>query len=272
MQVSSSSSGVPGHAKGPAVAGLFYPAETGRLQQDVDRYLAQADAQPGLVPKALIVPHAGYIYSGPVAAYAYRQLEFLVGPIETVLMLGPAHRVAFPGLAVHSADYFSTPLGRVPLDRALLRDLSRLPFVHPLDQAFGQEHCLEVQLPFLQRLLPGFKLAPLLIGQSDYQQVAQVLEQVADDPRVLIVISSDLSHYHRYEEAQRLDADATRAIEGLNPSGLHYEHACGRIGIGGLLLLARQRGWRVRTLNLRNSGDTAGPRDQVVGYGSYVLF
>jgi len=126
-------------------------------------------------------------------------------------------------------------------------------------------------LPFLQRLLQGFKLAPLLIGQSDYQQVLQVLEMVVDDPETLIVVSSDLSHYHRYDDAKRMDADATRAIETLSPADLQHDHACGRLGVGGLLMLAKQRGWKAVTLDLRNSGDTAGPRDQVVGYGAYAF-
>ncbi|MBF0255604.1 MAG: AmmeMemoRadiSam system protein B [Gammaproteobacteria bacterium] len=256
--------------KPAAVAGMFYPAEARQLQADLDRYLAAApvlDCQP----RALILPHAGYVYSAPVAASGYRQLQNLTAKIRRVILLGPAHRVGFRGIAAHSAEAFRTPLGDVPLDRPLIDQLLQLPFVHGLDAAFAQEHCLEVQLPFLQRLLPPFQLTPLLVGQADYLQVTELLEPLADDPECLILISSDLSHYHSYAEAQRLDQQASEAILQLQPEALAQDQACGRIPVAGLLVLARRRGWRPLLLDLRNSGDTAGPRDQVVGYGAYAF-
>jgi AmmeMemoRadiSam system protein B len=265
--------GVSGeHIKPPAVAGMFYPDDRLQLQQDLDRYLAGVTAAPSRLPRALIVPHAGYVYSAQVAASAYGLLQGSDARIDRVLLLGPAHRVGFRGIAVHGADYFRTPLGDVRLDRQGEAQLRGLPFVHLLDQAFAQEHSLEVQLPFLQRLLPDFSLLPLLIGQSDYQQVAQVLNLFVTAPNTLILISSDLSHFHGYAEAQRMDEQANRAILALDGDALTHDHACGRIGIGGLLLIARQQGWTVEKLDLRNSGDTAGPKDRVVGYGAYAFF
>ncbi|OGT89002.1 MAG: AmmeMemoRadiSam system protein B [Gammaproteobacteria bacterium RIFOXYA12_FULL_61_12] len=257
--------------KPPAVAGLFYPAQADQLRRDVDAYLAEAPPRAGLIPRAMIVPHAGYVYSGPIAGSAYRQLSRLDHPVERVVMLGPAHRVPVLGIAIHSADYFRTPLGDVPLDQGLLDSLLDFPFVHAMDHAFTQEHCLEVQLPFLQQVLGDFSLAPLLVGQCGYREVDQVLERIGGGTETLILISSDLSHYHPYEEARRMDADASRAIEALDPEGLQYEHACGCIPIGGLLLYARRHGFKALTLDRRNSGDTAGPRNQVVGYGAYVF-
>lgn len=258
--------------KPAAVAGLFYPGEAGLLRREVQGYLGQiAPGQEGM-PRALIVPHAGYVYSGPVAANAYRLIQQAAGYIRRVLLIGPSHRVAFSGIAAHSADYFRTPMGEVPLDRGRIQSLLRLPFVHLFDPAFAQEHCLEVQLPFLQGLLEDFKLIPLLIGQSDFSQVAELLESVVDDRACLILISSDLSHYHSYAEARRLDQETSENILALNAAGLEHEHACGRIGIGGLLKVAKRHGWLPQLLDLRNSGDTAGSRDQVVGYGAYAFF
>lgn len=257
--------------KRPAVAGMFYPAEAGALRRDVRAYLAEAPPRVGVKPRALIAPHAGYVYSGPIAGSAYRQLSQLDHPVERVVMLGPTHRVPVAGIAIPSADSFRTPLGDVPLDRALLEGLADLPFVQTLDLAFAQEHCLEVQLPFLQEMLSEFRLAPLLVGRCGFAEVDVVLERLAGDPNTLVVISSDLSHYHPYEEARRMDAFATRAIEALEPQGLQYDHACGRTPVGGLLLWAKRHGLRAVTLDQRNSGDTAGPRSQVVGYGAYAF-
>ncbi|QFY90391.1 AmmeMemoRadiSam system protein B [Magnetovirga frankeli] len=257
----------------PVVAGLFYPAQADRLQQDLASYLRQARLPAtDAPPRALIVPHAGYPYSGPVAASAYCLLQAHADRFQRVLLLGPAHRLAFAGLALPSADALRSPLGDMPLDRELCQRLLALPFVQTLDAAFAQEHCLEVQLPFLQTLLDGFQLAPLLIGQSHYAQVTQVLRLVADDPHCLILISSDLSHYQGYSQAQRQDQHSSERILALDAEGLGPEDACGRIGIGGLLELARSLGWRPQLLDLRNSGDTAGARDQVVGYGAYAFF
>jgi hypothetical protein len=257
--------------KMPAVAGLFYPEDREALRQEVDDLLAEGPERPGILPRALIAPHAGYIYSGSVAAAIYRQLRPLAERLRRVVLLGPAHRVGFSGIAIPGDGFFRTPLGDVPLERAALQRLLQLPFVMELERAFSQEHCLEVQLPFLQRLLPHFELIPLLVGQASYQQVQQVIEQLAGGPETLIVISSDLSHFHPYQEAQRLDAQTTAAIEQLDAAGLDHEHACGRIPVGGLLQYARHKGLSVVTLDQRNSGDTAGSKERVVGYGAYAF-
>ena len=259
----------------PCVAGLFYPGDPGALAWDVHHYLAAAEAagrDPELrPPKALIVPHAGYVYSGPVAGGAYARIGVLAGRVARVVLLGPAHRVALRGLAYSRADAFLTPLGPVPVDRAALEGLADLPQVRERDAPFEGEHCLEVQLPFLQLTLGTFALVPLLVGDADGAEVAEVLARLWGGEETLIVISSDLSHYLAYAQARAIDAKTSQAIAELRPEAIGYEQACGRIPIAGLLLEARRRGLTAEVLDLRNSGDTAGPRDRVVGYGAYVL-
>lgn len=254
----------------PAVAGMFYPADAQELHRELQQLLGAATSgtQP---PKALIVPHAGYVYSGPVAASAYAQLIPLRDRIRRVVLLGPAHRVAFRGLAASSASGFRTPLGDVPLDTAALAPLLELPQIRVLDEAHAQEHSLEVQLPFLQETLGDFRLLPLVVGDATYAEVAEVLEMVWGGDETLILISSDLSHYHDYATAQRLDRATSDAIATLHPERINFDHACGRTPVGGLLLAARRHGLHADVLDLRNSGDTAGPRDRVVGYGAYAL-
>lgn len=252
----------------PAVAGSFYPDDPQQLRRDVERYLASARPAPGQrVPKALIAPHAGYVYSGPVAASAYARLDG--AGLRRVVLLGPSHRVVLRGLAIPSSDVFTTPLGPVPLDRAALDALSRLPQVSERDDAHAAEHSLEVHLPFLQAVLGEFSLVPLVTGDATAEEVAEVLDAVWDGPETLIVVSSDLSHYYDAETARRLDAATTRAIATLDPDGLDHESACGRVPVRGLLVAARERGLTCEVLDVRNSGDTAGPSDRVVGYGSY---
>lgn len=254
----------------PAVAGIFYPAEPGRLQAQIQDLLRDA-VNPGPRPKALIVPHAGYVYSGPIAASAYARLRPISAQINRVVLLGPAHRVAFRGLAASSASAFRTPLGTVRIDTAAYAQLLELPQVQLRDDAHAAEHSLEVQLPFLQELLGDFAVAPLVVGDASYAEVAEVLNAVWGGEETLILISSDLSHYQDYASAQRLDRFTSQAIEALRPERLDYQHACGRTPVGGLLLAARARGLQAEVLDLRNSGDTAGPRDQVVGYGAYAI-
>ena len=261
----------PGGTREPAVAGSFYPAESEVLASSVDRCL-EARVEPGRpVPKAVIVPHAGYVYSGPVAGSAYAALRAARDVVRRVVLLGPSHRVRVRGLATPSAGGFRTPLGLVRIDREAVERLEVLPQVCLLDAAHALEHSLEVQLPFLQRVLDDFGLVPLSVGDADDDEVAEVLDALWDGPETLIVISSDLSHYYDYATAQRLDAETTRAIEELAPERLDYESACGRVGVRGLLVAARRHGLRAETLDLRNSGDTAGPRDQVVGYGAWAF-
>jgi MEMO1 family protein len=260
----------------PVVAGRFYPAEAGALERSVASYLAEAEAALGgreqePAPKALIVPHAGYVYSAPIAASAYVRIRPLASVIRCVVLLGPSHRVHVEGLATSSADTFATPLGEIPLDRDAIARALELPQVRLLDAAHLHEHSLEVQLPFLQQVLGAFSLVPFSVGDASVAEVAEVIELLWGGEETLFVISSDLSHYYDYETARRLDATTTRAIEALDPSGLDSESACGRVPVRGLLDCARRHGLRARTLDLRNSGDTAGSRDQVVGYGAYAF-
>lgn len=254
----------------PAVAGSFYPANAQQLRRMIADYL-QAVRVSGPTPKAIIAPHAGYIYSGPVAASAYAPLATARALIRRVVLLGPAHRVPFRGLAASSATGFATPLGTVPVDREALAQVLTLPQVRVLDEAHAQEHSLEVQLPFLQEVLTDFSIVPLVVGDAAPADVSAVLDVLWDGAETLIVVSSDLSHYYDYDTAQRLDQATSRAIEQLRLQDIQAEQACGRIPVQGLLHAARTHGLRVRTLDLRNSGDTAGPRDAVVGYGAYAL-
>ena len=256
----------------PAVAGLFYPANANELRHDVSGYIEASSprAAPADPPKALIVPHAGYQYSGPVAGFAYRCLRDWSASIRHVVMIGPSHRVALRGLAVPSVDQFATPLGNVPVDAAGRRRLCELGLVGISDAAHAAEHSLEVQLPFLQVALEDFDILPITVGFASPEQVARVIDATWGGPDTLVLVSSDLSHYHTWHEARQLDAETTRAIIERR-SDLPDEHACGACGINALMQVARRRGLAVELLDLRNSGDTAGDRSRVVGYGSYVL-
>lgn len=257
----------------PAVAGTFYPARPDELRRMVHEFVDTAVSLPPLaaLPKAIIAPHAGYIYSGPIAGAAYAALRPLAGTIERVILLGPAHTLPVRGLAAPDAEAFRTPLGDVPLDRAALDKILALPQVQVLDAAHAREHGLEVHLPFLQTILGPFKLVPLVVGDVTPEEVTAVLNLLWGGPETLIVISSDLSHYHDYATAQALDAATAQAIEQLIPANMGRESACGRLPIQGLLLAARQRDLTVHRLDLRNSGDTAGRKDRVVGYGAWAL-
>ena len=254
----------------PAVAGMFYPNNPQKLHDQLQDFLDQVEAA-GTVPKAIIVPHAGYIYSGPVAASAYARLRAAKDIIQRVILLGPSHRVGFRGIAVSGMDAFATPLGNIPVDQEAIATICELPYVGFLEQAHVQEHSLEVHLPFLQEVLGAFKLVPLVVGEATPEQVGTVLETLWGGPETLIVISSDLSHYHDYQTAKRLDTVTSRAIESLRFEDIDHEAACGRNPVSGLLWVARRKGLHGETIDLRNSGDTAGSHDRVVGYGAYVF-
>ncbi len=256
-----------------AVAGMFYPADAGALAAQVDALLAGAgELAPRLdFPKALVVPHAGYVYSGPVAARAYDQLGAARGLVRRVVLLGPAHRVAVRGLAVPSADAFATPLGPVPLDAEALRAVQDLAQVVRSDSAHALEHSLEVQLPFLQQQLGAFALVPFAVGTASVEEVAQVLERLWGGRETLIVISTDLSHYHSYEKARSIDS-ATLARIAACATDIDHEEACGATPLNGLLSLAGKRKLPVKLLAAGNSGDTAGGKAQVVGYSSFALY
>ncbi len=253
----------------PAVAGLFYPADPGQLAHDVQQLLASAPRH-SLIPKALIVPHAGYIYSGPIAATAYATLKPVAERIRRVVLLGPTHRVAVRGLALPGAEAFDTPLGRVSLDTEAARRIGSLPQVTISPQAHALEHSIEVQLPFLQSVLQEFKLLPLAVGMADPEEVAAVLEALWGGEETLIVISSDLSHFLPYAAAQRADKATVQSILGLHQP-IDHEQACGGTPVNGLIVAARQHHLTPHLLDLRNSGDTAGSYDQVVGYAALAF-
>lgn len=255
--------------RSPAVAGLFYPADARQLTQDVKHLLTAAKSH-AFRPKALIVPHAGYIYSGAIAASAYASLSAAAATIRRVVLLGPAHRVAVQGLALPGVDVFETPLGNVKLDQELVTAIAHLPQVTVSREAHALEHSLEVQLPFLQSVLSDFTVLPLAVGMTSPEAVAQVLEQLWGGEETLIVISSDLSHYLPYATAQRMDSETVQAILQLRQPIAH-DHACGGIAVSGLIIAAQKHHLTPHLLDLRNSGDTAGPRDQVVGYAAIAF-
>jgi len=254
----------------PAVAGGFYPGDPAALVAAVDTVLRAA--RPEIrAPKAVIAPHAGYVYSGAVAATAYAGLAARRAEIRRVVLFGPAHRLAFKGVALPRADAFATPLGRIPLDWSAMAGLLNLPGVVVDHRPFAREHSLEVQLPFLQRILGPFALVPVLVGGAEPALVQDIMRRLWGGPETAIVVSSDLSHYHDHATATAYDRDASRAIEALTPDAIKDHQACGRIAIKALLGEARRLDLRATTVDLRNSGDTAGPKDRVVGYGSYAF-
>lgn len=257
--------------RSPAVAGLFYPADPAALGAAVADYLRAARPADGDPPKALIAPHAGYIYSGPIAGSAYATWRPLRGAVERVVLLGPAHRVPVRGLAAPTVDAFDTPLGPVRIDRAALDAVADLPCVTFDDRPHAREHALEVHLPFIRATLGDVALAPFVVGDARPAEVAAVLDRLWGDDTTRIVISSDLSHYHDHPTATRLDRATVTAIEHLDGDALGHDSACGRIPIRGLLALAPKRALTLRAIDVRTSGDTAGDRDRVVGYAALTV-
>jgi MEMO1 family protein len=262
-----------GNVRHAAVSGRFYPGNAADLAGTVDRLLAdtlpQSADDPS--PRAIIAPHAGYMYSGAVAASAYARLRPLAGTIRRVALIGPCHRVPIKGVAMPSADAFVTPLGPVAVDRSACGTLLQLPQVSVNDAAHADEHSIEVHIPFLQRVLGDFTLVPLVVGRCSSEDVVEVIERLADDPETLIVVSSDLSHYLDDAGARRIDAETCRAIEALDPNAIGVDQACGRIPVMALLTFAQRHRLAATTLDLRNSGDTAGDRRRVVGYGAWMF-
>jgi AmmeMemoRadiSam system protein B len=252
-----------------AVAGTFYPGDAKTLQRGIAAMLAQP-GRAAASPKALIVPHAGYVYSGPIAASAYAALEKSAAVIRRVVLFGPAHRVWVAGLAASSAAGFATPLGTVPVDQAAIAAVMHLHQVEINDAAHAQEHSLEVQLPFLQAVLNDFSVVPFVVGGASPTEVAEVMDILWGGPETLIVVSSDLSHYLPYAEARRIDRATADSILEVRAISRH-EQACGATPINGLLEVARRRGLLPDLLDLRNSGDTAGDRDRVVGYSAFAF-
>jgi AmmeMemoRadiSam system protein B len=261
-----------GAVRAPAVAGSFYPDDPGILTRQLDALLDAVPASTAAAPKALVLPHAGYVYSGPIAATGYAMIRDRIDPITRVVLLGPAHRVPLRGLATSSARAWRTPLGDVPVDSAARAAACELPGVSVDDSAHAFEHSLEVHVPFLQRVLgDGFTLVPFAVGRAEPDLVAALLDLLWGGPETVIVASSDLSHYLDHATATARDRDtASRIVAGNGPE-IAPEDACGAVPIRGLLVAGARRGLSPRLLDLRNSGDTAGPRDRVVGYGAFAL-
>jgi MEMO1 family protein len=256
-----------------AVAGLFYPDEPTTLRAAVAKYIADAGslAAGKPMPKAIIAPHAGYQYSGPIAGSSYARIAKQAGHIRRVVLIGPPHRVPVDEIAISSASAFTTPLGDVPVDAQSRSKLLTLEQVSISDRAHAPEHGLEVHLPFLQTILVDFSIVPLLAGEATKQEVGEVIELLWNEADTLVVISSDLSHFLDYASAKDLDAQTAASIEALRPEDIDFDQACGRAAINGLLHVAPKLNLRAKTIDLRNSGDTAGPRNEVVGYGAFVF-
>jgi hypothetical protein len=264
-----------GRTRTAAVAGYFYPADPGDLAAAVKGYIENAVDPPaelrGRCPKALIGPHAGYAYSGPVAGSAYALVLPFAGALRRIVLLGPAHRVRFRGLAASTAETFATPLGEMQVDSQAIAAASELPGVTFNDHAHAQEHSLEAHLPFLQIVCPQALLIPFAVCSASAEQVADVLDLLWGGPETLIVVSSDLSHYYDYATARRLDSETSAAIVRMKPEELGPDSACGRDGICGLLQASVAHGLTAWAVDLCSSGDTAGDRDKVVGYGAYAF-
>ena len=262
-----------GWVRKPAIAGLFYPADPHVLQSDILTMLETSRrAVREDLPRALVAPHAGYPYSGPVAASAYSQLEPHAGRIRRVVLLGPSHHVAFHGMATTSAVAYRTPLGNIDIDTDSMRSLESISGILRMDEAHLPEHSLEVQLPFLQVVLSSFTIVPLVVGNTDPAFIAEILETLLDGMETLLVVSTDLSHFHGYQAASTMDRHTCQAVERLDARAITLQDACGHIPLAGLLLWARDHALTARTLDLRNSGDTAGSRDSVVGYGAWAFY
>ncbi len=254
----------------PAVAGTFYPADPAELAAMVEGFLRDAPAPKVAVPKAIVAPHAGYVYSGPIAGSAFRAVAAAADTLKRVVLIGPSHYVPIRGLALPGDPWFATPLGEVRVEPAGAGASLRLPQVRVIPEAHAREHSLDVEIPFLQSLVGDFDLVPLVAGEASGEEVAEVLERLWGGPETLIVISSDLSHYLPYDAAQRADRETARRILALEGS-LDPRQACGAVPINGLLEVARRRGLTPELLDLRNSADTAGDPSRVVGYGAFAF-
>lgn len=253
-----------------AVAGQFYPAKKTALQAQINTLFASVKSPLATDVEALIVPHAGYIYSGSVAAEAYQYIKPCASAIRRIVLLGPAHRVYLDGMAIPAVDSFHTPLGDIPLDRETLDRIYSLPGVIISDEAHRLEHSLEVQLPFLQTILGKFSLVPVVVGDCDADTVASLLDAVWGNEETIIVISSDLSHFHSYDQARKIDAQTCQNILDKR-SDLSGEEACGARAINGLMRAAHSQSMSVKLIKACNSGDTAGDPGRVVGYGAFIL-
>jgi AmmeMemoRadiSam system protein B len=252
----------------PAVAGTFYPSDATRLTETIDRLLAAASVEDQDAPAALIAPHAGFMYSGPVAASAYALLARSARRVRRVLVIGPAHRAPLRGMALPRARALETPLGTIDVDQEAVAMVERMPGIVCDDRPHAGEHSLEVQLPFLQRVLGDFRVLPVVVGDAAADDVARVIDAFLGEADCITIVSSDLSHFLSYEAARELDRRTADRILAVGPR-LDHDQACGASAINGLLVAARRSGLQPRLLDLRSSGDTAGSTDEVVGYAAF---
>lgn len=257
----------------PAIAGIFYPASKTELERTIRKLLSDSNVEFGPKIKACIVPHAGLIYSGSTAAKVYSILNSQkLDSFEHILIIGPSHRKYFSGLAVPSCSVFETPLGQVKVDTKLIEKLLKLEFVIQDDAAHQYEHCLEIQLPFLQTISDNLKITPMLFSDTSVSEIATVIEKLSEEENTLIIVSSDLSHFHDYQTAVSIDSQTSQMIERFNYTDISSHQACGSTAIKGLLKAANSNNLNIKKISLCNSGDTAGDKSRVVGYGSYVLY
>jgi MEMO1 family protein len=267
----SGSEGQQSKVRLPAVAGKFYSSEPTELRRQIHQFIGRAQRIEGPSPKGIIAPHAGYGFSGSIAASAYLQLCADRHIIKRVVLVGPSHWCRFSGLALPAADIFLTPLGEVRLDTEAIGLIGSLPYVSVFDEAHQQEHSVEVQLPFLQVVLSDFKIVPLVAGAASEKEVSEVLDRLWGGAETRFVISSDLSHHHDYRTTQQLDGHTAWALEQLLSEEIGPEQACGHVPVRGFLAAARQHQLHCETIDLRNSADTSGPRHRVVGYGAFAF-
>ncbi len=255
-----------------AVAGQFYPSDSDDLSKMVDGFLRDATPVTGRA-KAIIGPHSGYVFSGPIAGTAYRAFDGLdPDSIKRVVLMGPAHLVSFRGVAACAFSHFTTPLGDVIIEPGAMDRVLNFPGVIEYDGAHTGEHSLEVHLPFVQRVFPKARVVPLLVGQDAENAVEMILEALWGGSETRIIISSDLSHFHQYGAAKEIDQKTSRAIAELDPAGVLSDGSCGAVAVRGLLRVARKKQMNAKILDLRSSGDTAGGQDEVVGYGAYAFY
>ena len=262
----------PNSCRPPSVEGRFYTANAHQLAGEVAHYLSAGQGEPGVFPKAIIAPHAGYPYSGPIAGSAFKPWQQPKAPIQQVILIGPSHYASFAGLALSQHGIWRTPLGDVPVAAATVEKIRHLPGVQFYEDAHLPEHSLEVELPFLQKTLANFTVVPILTGDVSDDDVAELIGTLWDEPATVFVISSDLSHYYDYSTACRMDRATADAVEELQPAKIHPPQACGRVAIQGLLQVAEDKKCLPDTVDLRNSGDTAGDKSRVVGYGAFAFY
>ncbi len=252
------------------VAGQFYPKERAQLIEMIENF-SSSEREIIYKPKAIIVPHAGFIYSGDIAAKAYKALIPLVDNYKKIILLSPAHRKSVTGVAYHNARKFACPIGDIPVNAELLSILKTNDSVYNDDEAFNFEHGLETHFPFISYIFRDISFLPLIVGNIDTQKLSDIFNLFWQADDILFIISSDLSHFHNYEICKTLDHETTQHIINLNYEKINHDAACGYYPLCGALKLAKDNNQKCYLLSLKNSGDSIGDKDSVVGYGSFII-